>query len=117
MIRIRNILGTKIGSKNGKITKRPHSSFFVELEQGQNNKLIYKTKYLLHKKVIIEQPYTKREIAQRTRCQEAWTYNNYYYRIPKCRKYAEDHFTDKRMWKKKRLYVKCCNHEGNRPVS
>lgn len=115
VVRLSNISRTK--SDSGKNIKIPSSTFFVELEQRENNKEIYKIKQLLHMMVTFEQPCTKRDIAQCMRCQKYGHTKNYCYRNLKCVKCAGDHLTVKCKWKDRRKDVICCNCNGNHPAS
>lgn len=115
VLRINNILRTQ--HEKNTTTKIPTSSFFVELEQNDTNKEIYKIQYLQHTCIRFEQPYKKRDITQCTKCQNFGHTKNYCYRQPRCVKCADNHLTVNCTWTEKRKDVNCCNCNGNHPAS
>ncbi|KMQ93979.1 nucleic-acid-binding protein from transposon x-element [Lasius niger] len=109
VIKITNMLETK--------TKKPLPLFFIELQQKDNNKDIYKIKNLLNTIVNIKQPYKKRDIVQCTKCQAHGHSKNYCFRGPRCVKCAEKHLTSACPRKQKFEEVICCNCSANHPAS
>jgi len=109
VIKITNILHAK--------TKEPLPLFFIELEQRDNNKDIYKINQILNTIISFEQPYKKRDIPQCTRCQAYGHTKNYCFRSPRCVKCAENHITSDCPRKAKFEEVKCYNCGGNHPAS
>lgn len=109
VIKITNILEAR--------TKKPLPLFFIELQQKENNKDIYKIKSLSNTIITFEQPYKKRDIAQCTRCQAYGHTKNYCFRGPRCVKCAEKHLTTDCPRQQKFNEVKCYNCGGNHPAS
>lgn len=109
VLRINNIIQ--------RISKKPLPLFFVELENKENNKEIYKIDLLLYSKVIFEQPYKKREIPQCMRCQQYGHTKSYCYKTPRCVKCAENHLTQNCPRKAKSSGVTCTNCGENHPAN
>lgn len=77
-----------------RLTKRPLSLFFVDLEPSPNNKDIYKIEKLVNAIIKFEPPYKKKTAVQCHRCQEYGHTRSYCREIPKCVKCGEEHFTE-----------------------
>jgi Associated with zinc fingers. len=73
--------------------KKPTSTFFVNLEQKENNKEVYGMKYIYHTKAIIEPPKKKTGLVQCMRCQQYGHTKNNCMRPWRCVKCASNHKT------------------------
>lgn len=74
-------------------SKKPLPLFFVDLEPKNNNKDIFKIRYLGQMKVTFEPPYKKKEILQCKRCQRFGHCKNQCLRPHRCVKCGDDHAT------------------------
>lgn len=74
-------------------TKEPLNTFFVNIVQHENNKLVKEIKYIYNQKVIIEDPKRQNTIVQCKRCQQYGHTKNNCMRPYRCVKCAGPHIT------------------------
>lgn len=108
---------TNVSNIRKRITKEPLPMFYVELEQKDNNKDIYKLKKIGNSCVEFEPPHQKREIPQCTKCQRYGHTKKFCYRSPRCVKCAKDHLTSDCNRKERSDLVKCVHCDGNHPAN
>lgn len=82
-----------IYTPTSRITKKPLSMQFVNLENTPNVKNIYNIEYLLNTKVIIEPPRPTRNIPQCARCMTYGHTQKYCYRRARCVRCGQGHAT------------------------
>lgn len=100
-----------------RITKKPLSMFFVDLEPRHNNKDIYSIDLLMHLKVKFEPPRIKREIVQCTKCQRYGHTKHFCYNIARCVKCVGNHTTESCNRSKIDSNVQCVLCNGNHPAN
>ncbi|KAL4136344.1 hypothetical protein QTP88_007892 [Uroleucon formosanum] len=76
------------------ITKRPLPLFFIDLEQADNNKEVFKIEFLCYSKIKIEEPRVKRHIVQCLRCQDYGHTKSYCNHSPNCVRCGEQHLSE-----------------------
>lgn len=109
---------TRITNIKHRVSKNPLPLFFVEIEQGPNNKSIYDVMFLCHSRVKIEPPRFKREVPQCVNCQRYGHTRSYCHRRARCVKCAGDHLTTLCAWKdKENENVKCVLCGQNHPAN
>lgn len=108
---------TNVWNIKQRSTNKPLPMFFIDLKQNDNNKDIYKTKYLMHTSVTFEAPRTKREIPQCTRCQRFGHTKNFCHKNPRCVKCTSNHHTKDCPRKTKDEEVKCVNCNEKHPAN
>jgi PAX-interacting protein 1 len=114
---LKNHMVRNINIIRERLTKKPLSMFYIELEPKGNNKDIYNVDTLLQCRVKFEPPHQKREVPQCNRCQRyghTKKYCNYNFRCVKC---AGDHATNDCPRKEKSADVKCVLCEGKHPAN
>lgn len=107
----------RIHNVKNRITKQPLNMFFVDLEQGVNNKEIFDIQYLLHAKISFEAPHTKKDVVQCQRCQRyghSKTYCRHPYRCVKC---GQDHPTSSCHKADRSDPAKCVLCDGAHPAN
>jgi hypothetical protein len=75
-------------------TKRPLPLFFIDLEQADNNKEVFKIEFLCYSKIKIEEPRVKRHIVQCLRCQDYGHTKSYCNHSPNCVRCGEQHLSE-----------------------
>lgn len=99
-----------------RVSKEPLPLFYVDLEPKQNNKDIFKLKFLNHMKVTFEAPYKKKEVLQCKRCQRFGHSKNQCYRPFRCVKCGADHPTTT-CTKARDTEATCANCHEKHPAS
>lgn len=97
-------------------TKEALPVFFVDLEPNENNKEIFKLRYLNQMRVTFEAPYKKNEIMQCKRCQRFGHTKNQCFRPFRCVKCGNDHSTSL-CTKPPETDATCANCQENHPAS
>lgn len=77
-----------------RVTKKPLSLYFIDLEPRENNKEIYKIDKLLNAIIKFEPPYKKKTPVQCHRCQEYGHTRTYCKATPRCVKCGDEHLTN-----------------------
>ncbi|VVC34676.1 Pre-C2HC domain,Zinc finger, CCHC-type [Cinara cedri] len=65
--------------------------FFVDLEPAKKNKDIFSLTSLLHTKIKVEEPHTRKDIMQCHNCQEYGHSKKYCALSPRCVRYGKNH--------------------------
>lgn len=97
--------------------KKPTSTFFINLEAGQNNNAAKLIKSINNQIVIIEEPKKRNTIPQCQRCQQYGHSKNYCMRPYRCVKCAQDHKTSDCPKKDRNSPATCALCEGAHPAN
>lgn len=110
------VVGEIINAKYGP-EKKPTSTFFVNLAQGPNNKVVKNVRYIYHQSIIIEDPRKRKAIAQCQRCQQYGHTKNYCMRPYRCVKCAQPHKTADCPKRDRNTPAKCALCLGDHPAN
>jgi PAX-interacting protein 1 len=108
---VRNIINVK-----HRVSKEPLPLPFVYLEPNDNNKEIYNIQFLYDTKIKVEPPRKKRDIIQRTRCQDYGHSKTYCSKPYYCVKCAKQH-DSKTYTKSKDTPASCALCKGSHPAN
>jgi hypothetical protein len=98
-------------------TKLHPVCFFVELKPAPNNKDIFNVEYAQQRKIKIELPKHKRDIAQCANCQWYGNTKNYCHLHLRCVKCACNHLTNQCHRKERSSHVQCVLCGSNHPAN
>lgn len=110
------VIGEIINARYGP-NKDPTSTFFVNVEQCENNKKVKDIKFIYHQSVHIEDPRKRKTLAQCQRCQQYGHTKNYCMRPYRCVKCGESHKTSDCPRKDKNTPATCALCQGEHPAN